>query len=151
MDLINRLGGYERASKIAKCESGVVHPTQQLLDALLQYRREHNFYEAGDLIVKCGSIHQKSNSKSLWVVGAVLNTTIPCIEVSPINKSGKPMRCNCQIVVSQQFRHATPEEIQVGKRLDQNKCWSCDKPFTTEQLKLNDGFCIYCNAEVCGG
>ena len=50
-NLIEQLGGYERASSIAKCKSGIVHPTEQLLAALLEYRRQHNIYEEGDWII----------------------------------------------------------------------------------------------------
>ena len=50
-NLIEQLGGYERASSIAKCKSGVVHPTQQLLDALLEHRRQHNIFEPDDWII----------------------------------------------------------------------------------------------------
>lgn len=51
MNLIEQLGGYDRAINIANCKSGVVHPTKQPLDALLQYRRENNIFEEGDLVV----------------------------------------------------------------------------------------------------
>ena len=51
MNLIEKLGGYDRASKIANCKSGVVHPTKPLLDALLEYRRANNIFEVGDLII----------------------------------------------------------------------------------------------------
>ena len=50
-NLIEQLGGYERANSIAKCKSGVVHPTNQLLAALLEHRRQHNIYEEGDWII----------------------------------------------------------------------------------------------------
>lgn len=53
-NLIEQLGGYERASSIAKCKSGVVHPTNQLLAALLEYRRQHNIFEVGDKVVYKG-------------------------------------------------------------------------------------------------
>jgi hypothetical protein len=49
------------------------------------------------------------------------------------------------------IRHAEPEEIQANRRLDQIKCWSCDKTMMHKQRSENDGFCIHCNAEVCGG
>ena len=51
-NLIEQLGGYERASSIAKCKSGIVHPTEQLLAALLEYRRQHNIFDVGDKVVK---------------------------------------------------------------------------------------------------
>jgi len=93
MNLIEQLGGYERAKSIADCKSGIVHPTQQLLDALLEYRREHNIFEVGDFIVL---LHTNYRS-----------------DVFALTKSFKEIYDEKGIV----YRHATDAEIQAGRRL----------------------------------
>ena len=93
MNLIEQLGGYERAKSIANCKSGIVHPTQQLLDALLEYRREHNIFEVGDLIVL---LHTNYRS-----------------DVFALTKSFKEIYDEKDIV----YRHATDEEIEAGVRV----------------------------------
>ena len=50
-----------------------------------------------------------------------------------------------------EIAYATPEGIQANRRLDQINCWSCGKTMTHKQRSENDGFCVHCNAEVCGG
>lgn len=93
MNLIEQLGGYERAKSIADCKSGIVHPTQQLLDALLEYRRANNIFEVGDLIVL---LHTNYRS-----------------DVFALTKSFKEIYDEKGIV----YRHATDLEIQAGCRL----------------------------------
>ena len=93
MNLIEQLGGYERAKSIANCKSGIVHPTQPLLDALLEYRRANNIYEVGDLIVL---LHTNYRS-----------------DVFALTKSFKEIYDEKGMV----YRHATTEEIQAGHRL----------------------------------
>ena len=93
MNLIEKLGCYERAKSIANCKSGIVHPTQQLLDALLEYRRANNIYEVGDLIVL---LHTNYRS-----------------DVFALTKSFKEIYDEKGIV----YRHATTEEIKAGHRL----------------------------------
>ena len=104
-DLIEELGGYERAKSIANCKSGIVHPTQQLLDALLEYRRANNIFEVGDKVVYKGE--------------AGLNGLF---EIERLTKTGKP-----KTVKTERFgnfpcrycevQHATDSEIQAGRRL----------------------------------
>lgn len=119
MNLIEQLGGYEKAKKELNSPSNTnVFFQCEIEQALLEYRRQHNIFEVGDLVVKCGSIHQKSKSYSLWQVLLVLQTTIPCIEVAPLSKDGKVIHAGKSIQISQQFRHAEPEELKAGKRLE---------------------------------
>ena len=87
MNLIEQLGGYDRASKIANCKSGVVHPTKPLLDALLEYRREHNIFEVGDKVcfktLGDGYVHKYTKYHEF----------------------------------KYDLKHATPEEIKAGRRI----------------------------------
>ena len=89
MNLIEQLGGYERAKSIANCKSGIVHPTQQLLDALLEYRREHNIFEVGDKVVW---------KESLSIISSLME-----IESLDGDTWG--------------IRHATDAEIKAGRKL----------------------------------
>lgn len=114
--LIANLGGYESAKSKLR-DNGSLH-AERLKKALLEYRRQHKIFEVGDLVVKCGSLHQKSTSFSLWQVLLVLQTSIPCIEVAPLSKKGKVIHAGKSIQVLQQFRHAEPEELETGKRLE---------------------------------
>ena len=101
MNLIEKLGGYERANKIANCKSGVVHPTKPLLDALLEYRRANNIFEVGDKVVS------KENNEFVYTVitvdgglGRLKNILFD--HVYPLHN----------------FRHAADAEIKAGKRLE---------------------------------
>jgi len=98
--LIERLGGYERAKSIADCKSGIVHPTQQLLDALLEYRREHNIFEVGDKVV---SIDKYSNDMIFTVAELTSKNVFTSMEFGEIAYSF--------------VRHAKAEEIKAGCRL----------------------------------
>jgi len=98
--LIERLGGYERAKSIADCKSGIVHPTQQLLDALLEYRREHNIFEVGDKVV---SIDKYSNDMIFTVAELTSKNVFTSMEFGEIAYSF--------------VRHAKAEEIKAGRRL----------------------------------
>ena len=105
MDLIKKLGGYERAKSIANCKSGIVHPTQPLLDALLEYRRANNIYEVGDKVVYKGE--------------AGLNGLF---EIERLTKTGKPKTVKTERFGNLPCRycevqHATTEEIAAGHRL----------------------------------
>ena len=53
MNLIERLGGYERAKIIqGSREMGGLPYDLDLEDALLQYRRQHNIFEVGDAVIR---------------------------------------------------------------------------------------------------
>ena len=102
MNLIEQLGGYERAKSIANCKSGIVHPTQQLLDALLEYRREHNIFEVGDCVVKTDPKIKHAH------VRVVISTSPSGGAV--LDYQGFPYKFPC-------VRHATDAEIKAGRRL----------------------------------
>ena len=102
MSLIEQLGGYKRAKSIANCKSGIVHPTQQLLDALLEYRREHNIFEVGDLVVKTDPKIKHAH------VRVVISTSPSGGAV--LDYQGFPYKFPC-------VRHATDLEIKAGRRL----------------------------------
>lgn len=92
MNLIEQLGGYEFALKRKnrfKKYQGFKNTIQELEVALLEYRRQHNIFEIGDLYV---FTEKYSKQSAIHKVDSL--------------KSGK----GC-------IRHATPEEIAAGRRL----------------------------------
>ena len=106
MDLIKKLGGYEKAK--AECEKVKrmkYRNTGYLEIALLEYRRANNIFEVGDKVVYKGE--------------AGLNGLF---EIERLTKTGKP-----KTVKTERFgnfpcrycevQHATDSEIQAGRRL----------------------------------
>ncbi|WP_166168981.1 hypothetical protein [Acinetobacter sp. SA01] len=114
MNLIEQLGGYEKARKhyddMREAINQVYYShsseyeSQQLKKALLEYRRQHNIYEAGDLVVMTDIDDYDTIFKVI----------------------GKPMRLyhlqgNDDLFYGRldfQIRHATDAEIEACKRLE---------------------------------
>ena len=116
MSLIEQLGGYENARAMRDSNidsfdgdaSGVrIHYMsdcfyQEDLDlSLLKYRREHNIFEVGDLVIKT---HPKNTI--LWPVLGVYKNGGVWLDYKGF--CWKPPR----------VRHATDAEIEAGKRLE---------------------------------
>lgn len=111
MNLIEQLGWYEKAKRelelkeqnsVLQCCSAVT--AEMIRDALLEYRRQHNIYEAGDLVVMVDADDYSTIFKVI----------------------GKPQRLyhlqgNDDLFYGRldfQIRHATDAEIEAGKRLE---------------------------------
>lgn len=102
MKLIEQLGGYEKAKAFLNATSFTIDElimmqrsglrTQHVEKALLEYRRQHNIFEAGDRFVIDG----------LFGVFYANDGNIPYLDYNKI-------------------RHATDEEIKAGKRLEVNQ------------------------------
>ena len=101
MNLIEQLGGYEKASRelglkeknsVLQCCIAVT--AEMIREALLKHRREHNIFEVGDKVVL---LHTNYRS-----------------DVLALTKSFKEIYDEKGIV----YRHATGEEIKAGKRLE---------------------------------
>ena len=110
MNLIEQLGGYERAKSIADCKSGIVHPTQQLLDALLEYRREHNIFEVGDDVVFCNflkGVSQKWLGETFKVIHVYEDEGVAAVSSSGVNTH----------LTLYTIKHATDAEIKAGVRV----------------------------------
>ena len=108
MDLIEQLGGYERAKdglhrlKLEKKDlltcGDLVVVESEIDAALLQYRRQHNIFEVGDKVVV--------KDHPFWPEDYVILT----VEQEHIGKW-----------YMSAWRHATDEEIKAGKRLEVNQ------------------------------
>ena len=94
MNLIEQLGGYKKAKVILQA---VGHEHDAML---LEHRRQHNIFEAGDLVIKT---HPKNTI--LWPVLGVYKNGGVWLDYKGF--CWKPPR----------VRHATDEEIKAGRRL----------------------------------
>lgn len=103
MNLIEQLGGYEKAKEIYASRPFEL-AYGDIGRALLEYRRQHNIYEAGDLVVMADADDHDTIFKVI----------------------GKPKRLyhlqgNDDLFYGRldfQIRHATDAEIEAGKRLE---------------------------------
>ena len=109
MNLIEQLGGYAQAKalQIRRAMDGLLHEYDfQLVDALLEYRRQHNIFEIDDYVVN-------EHPDTIEAVFQVENLT-PKLKKPKTLRCGRwgnyPVGCNS-------VRHATPEEIKAGRRL----------------------------------
>lgn len=104
MNLIEQLGGYEKAKKELNSPSNTnVFFQCEIEQALLEYRRQHNIYEVGDDVVlsdgNCTLMYKLHER-----IGKYVYLKRP---------SGREYDFNID-----QIRHATDAEIKVGKRLE---------------------------------
>lgn len=114
MNLIEQLGGYERAKAFLNAASYTMDELimmqrsglrpQHVKKALLEYRRQHNIFEVGDLSL---TIDPWFGSNLLVVVDFRESET----ERYAIFSDGGFFRISG-------LRHATDEEIKAGKRLE---------------------------------
>lgn len=110
MNLIEQLGGYERAKhefemikEMKPIYPGEIETNDRLL---LEYRRQHKIFEVGDKVVfrECSGIGGASDAIDLMTV-----KSIDAFGVRMTNSL-------CPWAI--QIRHATDEEIKAGKRLE---------------------------------
>ena len=110
MNLIERLGGYEKSKRelelkeedsVFQCCNAIT--SDMIRNALLEHRRQHNIYEIGDKIVSTldGSEDWKN---------AI------CEILAFHKKMAITTGFSCAIH-HYDYRHATPEEIKAGRRL----------------------------------
>lgn len=110
MSLIEQLGGYEKAKEyLVELQRTPMHEQAEdtisyLPDALLEYRRQHNIFEVGDLSL---TIDPWFGSNLLAVVDFRESET----ERYAIFSDGGFFRISG-------LRHATDDEIKAGRRLE---------------------------------
>ena len=108
MNLIEQLGGYEKAKEWYKDQDLRGNHTVRIRHALLEYRRQHNIFEVGDFVLRKDGF------------GNVLKVT--SIEGGYANLvkrvDGGSIWVWFKLV---DIRHATDAEIKAGKRLEVTK------------------------------
>lgn len=108
MNLIEQLGGFEKAKIRLSGSDKSLSYYQELNAELLEYRRQHNIFEVGDKVV---FIESELKNPRLMTV----------IEVSEPICGFLMAECNLGITngfYPSRYRHATDEEIKAGKRLE---------------------------------
>lgn len=107
MDLIEQLGGYERAKhefemikEMKPIYPGEIETNDRLL---LEYRRQHNIFEVGDKVVYVDDFMPDSVSV-----------------VSEVNDRVW-LNGNNAVCIKEMIKHAEDEEIKAGKRLEVNQ------------------------------
>ncbi len=104
MNLIEQLGGYEKAKVILQA---VGHEHDAML---LEYRRQHNIFEVGDKVVftdilnSCVVTFESTETDPMQIVWLTY----------PDGTAGYVFHLN-------KIKHATDEEIKAGKRLEVNQ------------------------------
>lgn len=114
MNLIEQLGGYEKAKAFINATSYTVDEllmmqrsglrSKHVEEDLLQYRREHGIFEVGDMVV-----HHTFRPQYVQEVKSVFGNYMEIYH----HKKEYYYRVYCE-----SFRHATDEEIEPGKRLE---------------------------------
>lgn len=107
MNLIEQLGGYEKAKEWYKDQDLRGNHTVRVRHALLEYRRQHNIFEVGDLVVNDAFINSHVY---------VFKKLLPDISMALIAYDDDEGACGLY-----SLRHATPEELKAGKRLEVNQ------------------------------
>ena len=102
MNLIEQLGGYEAAKNLLGGVSNNKSPREILTRELLAYRRQHNIFEVGDKVIGSKLFDDRIFEFQYY---------LPELSMAVISKDGAAIGLN-------QLRHATPEEIKAGKRLE---------------------------------
>lgn len=116
MNLIEQLGGYERAKhefemikEMKPIYPGEIETNDRLL---LEYRRQHNIFEVEDRVVLLKNQHMWHKMESIYTVtstdiydGITIGVAIEYKNTSYGNEIGN-------------IRHATDEEIAADKRLE---------------------------------
>lgn len=100
MNLIEQLGGYEAAKNLLGGVSNNKSPREILTRELLAYRRQHNIFEVGDLVVYVDDFMPDSVSV-----------------VSEVNDRVW-LNGNNAVCIKEMIKHAEDAEIKAGKRLE---------------------------------
>ena len=116
MNLIEQLGGYERAKhefemikEMKPIYPGEIETNDRLL---LSYRRQHNIFEVGDSVLPISNHSDQVYFLSDWY--------IEDLDFRYTTNSGS-WGIIVKSLMDGAWRHATDEEIKAGKRLEVNQ------------------------------
>ena len=105
MKLVNNEQYNELKFMVREWHNARIYNTDYYLKLLLQYRRENNIFEVGD-------------SVALFDNG--MNDLFKISDISPLGHYWS-VKCKGEsyeyTFIKQQIRHATPQEIEAGRRL----------------------------------
>ena len=107
MNLIEQLGGYEHLNGFYKRAVAHGFTLTEIKEELLKYRRQHNVYEADDLVV---FVDEKERKPVLLKFKESRNFDLVHLEIIGSGLCGSSYQ--------KEIRHATDEEIKAGKRLE---------------------------------
>ena len=108
MNLIEQLGGYEKAKiRLGSCDITLAY-YQELDRQLLEHRRTNNIFEVGDAIVR------KWNNQVYYLIVDIDNDGQEFLIHRDKNAKFKDCKVSDNVC---NFTHATPQEIKAGKRL----------------------------------
>lgn len=110
MNIIEQLGGYNKA-KTKFRDNGSLH-AERMKRLLLEYRREHNIFEVGDLVT-----HLTTKSILKIVNVGDLSKHYRLMKVEALSPKNNGSVSDCFNGFWFQFKHATDEEIKAGHRL----------------------------------
>ncbi|MEX5426429.1 hypothetical protein WCE12_09070 [Acinetobacter radioresistens] len=118
MNLIEQLGGYERAKDALELPLNYGFSDGDIKAALLEYRRQHNIFEIDDLIT-----HPLYDWKILKVHDPIRGENLLFAKTNDHVKHhwGHGLVFDDRHVVAVSYsecRHATDAEIEAGKRLE---------------------------------
>ena len=112
MNLIEQLGGYEKAKQFLADILDNKSPCEILTRELLEYRRAHNIFEVGDAVVR------RWNNQVYYLIFDIDSDGQEFLIHK--DKNAKFKDCKISDLVCN-FTHAEPEEIKAGKRLESLK------------------------------
>ena len=122
MNLIEQLGGYERAKdglrrlKLEKKDlltcGDLVVVESEIDAALIEYRRQHNIFEVGDSVLPISNYSDQVHFLADWY--------IENLDFRYTTNSGS-WGIIVKSLMDGGWRHATDEEIKAGKRLEVNQ------------------------------
>ncbi|WP_180113297.1 hypothetical protein [Acinetobacter sp. YH12073] len=109
MNLIEQLGGYEKAKiRLGSCDITLAY-YQELDRQLLEHRRQHNIFEARDAVIR------KWNGRLYYLIVDIDNDGQEFLIHHDKGAKFKDCRISDNIC---NFKHATDAEIKAGKRLE---------------------------------
>ena len=112
MNLIEQLGGYDKAKEWYKDQDLRGNHTVRIRQALLEHRRQHNIFEVGDKVV----LVKFYSLDTVHEIKRIENLTPHIKDSETTYFLENSLGC-----WSFQIKHATDAEIKAGKRLEVNQ------------------------------
>jgi hypothetical protein len=115
VNLIEQLGGYDKAKEWYKDQDLRGNHTVRIRHALLQYRRQHNIFEVGDKVII------ESYRNTYITCGRPSQYSIGDLMLIHIMDGNVIEDDDYNFIDYRDVRHATDAEIKAGKRLEVNQ------------------------------